>query len=213
MHHQLAMPHVMRSLLATGHINGKRRPHHYTFAIDNRSEVERTLKNLGMVLVVDTTMQIMHARNMTPQECDLYDTKNGCSPIQPLAPTKRMNFWESIAALHFRNLLDQEIREGGAPIWIHEDDACEALSVYASDASAADKTAAYARVVRTLAKLVEIDLLEKSGNRYKGHPLLYIAISRDQTAAFTHQIERALANLVQEPSLDTPTADAESTTA
>lgn len=188
----------MRTLLADGHINGHRRPHHFAFVMEEQKDVERTLRNLGMVLVIDTTMQIIYARNMTDNECDRYADKQGCDPIQPIANTRRLTFWETVAALHFRGLIDQEVRQGGVPIWLTEEDACEALAVYAGDAAAEDKTAAHTRVQRTLQRLVDLNLVEKNTSttttRYKGHPLLRVAITRDQTTAFTQKILATIAN-------------------
>lgn len=192
-----AIPHVMHRLMSKSVVERAATPSLYDFAILNKAEIERTLKNMGMALVVSPANGAIYARGMNDDEADAYAAQESSDPIVPWVPNQKLSYWESLAVLHFRDSLDKENRQGGGAIWAKEADVFDALARLGLDSGNEDRLAARKRLSGIAERLKDIGLLSIGGTpsarTFRGTALLKIAFTKDAIDAFRESIERTVA--------------------
>ena len=197
-----ALPHVTAPLLSKSVITRAERPALFEFALDNRTALEKTLQNIGMSLVVNTTQGILQARAMTDAEMDAYAERHDCDPIPRWMPPHKLSFWESVAALYFRDHLDQEIRQGGHPLRMKEEEVIDALARQGMDNDSDDKLATRKRALTIIERLINYGLLERGGASaaptYRGTALLAVAFTRDNMDELRASLTALLAQHAQD---------------
>lgn len=183
-----AINHVLSRLLSEGVIEGDLHPEIYEFAVNFRARIEEHLRNLGMELVILPDAQLVHARNMTDGQLEALAEKLGCDPVTSVCGHYRLNYYDSVAVIFFRMSLDQELREGGAPIWIPEPEVYEAMGRSYAAGVAEDRVGLEEKVRMSINRLKENRLLSVRAmgkwTLYRGRPLLQAAFSRNQVSEF-----------------------------
>jgi hypothetical protein len=157
-----------------------------------RSDVEENLRVLGMELVVVTDAGVAHARNMSDEQLDAMADEMDCEPISPVCGHNRLSYYDSVAVIHFRMSLDQELRQGGEEIWLNQNEVFEGLAKHYSEAVCEDRIALDARITKCLSRLVDMKLLNVrsmgKSSLYRGTPLMRVAFSRDALSEFVEQM-------------------------
>ena len=184
--------HLLAPLLQQGVIEAARKPTLFDTLLEKRAEVETHLAALGMELVVLTDVGIAHARLVDDHVRDAMAEKDECEPIPRISHHKRLSFYDSAAVIHFRQLLEQELMQGGDEIWQAEPDVFEALAATYAPNVAQDRVALDERIRTTLANLEKLGLIacraKASPPTYRGRALLRAAFSRSQIAAFAERM-------------------------
>jgi len=189
---KLTQHHVITRLLREGIIEASRNQALYDTLLDLRSDVEAHLRYIGMELIVLPDIHVAHARNMSDDALDTLADDLKCEPITTVTTHKRLTYYESVAIVFFRMSLDQEMRQGGDPIWISEEEVVEALSRIYSESVAEDRITLEKRIHQLLKRLYDLNLLAirsmGKASTYRGRPLMQAAFSRDQIADFARTL-------------------------
>ena len=188
----LNINHVLSRLLRDSVIEQSKKSTLFDTLMHIRSDVEQRLRELGMELVVIPDAGIAHARNMSDEQLDSMSEELDVEPITPVCSHQRLSYYASVAVIYFRMSLDQEMRQGGDPIWISRNEVYDALAKHYSEAVAEDRAALEERINKCLSRLVDDKLITMRSmgpsSTFRGAPLMLAAFSRDAMAHFVEEM-------------------------
>lgn len=181
-----------------GYIEQIGNPYLYQAMLTYRKDVEQALDLLGLELVVHEAAGVAHARALRPEQLEAKAESLGSYGIQVAVSVKRLNYYDTLAFLHFWRLMDAT-PPGAEPEWVGLTTLVEDLSAHYGKSLEEHGATLSELVSNSLKKLEAMDLIaaKTQAGVYKWRPKRAITLAVSHTSVL--QFEQDILELLKNP--------------
>jgi hypothetical protein len=186
-----------------GYIEQIGNPYLYQAMLAYRKDVEQALDLLGLELVVHEAAGVAHARALRPEQLDARAEALGSYGIQTAVSVKRLNYYDTLAFLHFWRMMDATA-PGTEPEWVNLTTLVEEMSAHYGKSLEEHGATLVELVSNSLKKLEAMDVIagKTQAGTQKWRPKRAITLAVSHTSVL--QFEQDILELLKNPNA-TPT--------